>query len=243
LFVGGRGHGRQSRRFADQRSRLAQHRRSGPSWSRRRAGFARQHAGPPLGDHHLFGCGERLFQSGLGILGEQRLEVIFAAALGALDLLRRFGLFFCASIPEPRPASGRCRERDVTKAILGADDVAVIGAVFDLAARSEPILLKRVVALDDVLQLESLGGVTDLCLAQGMDAAVDVLARYGGLELLDADEVLLVQRAQSLEPRLELLQRNVDVASRGSHAHSRSGVTRRLSKQTRTCQSLKPKCS
>jgi hypothetical protein len=158
-----------------------------------------------FGDDDLLCRRERLLQGRFRILRQQRLQVVFATALDSLDLLCRFGLFFLAPVPEPRAAPGRCRERHVTKAVLRADDVAVIRTVLDFAAGSQPILLKGVVALDDVLQLETLGGVTDLRLAQGVNAAVDVLPRDRRLELLDADKVLLVERAQSLEPRFELL--------------------------------------
>jgi hypothetical protein len=89
--------------------------------------------------------------------------------------------------------------------------VALVSAVLDLAADALPILLERVVALDDRLQLEALGGVANLLAAQHVDATVDVLARDLGLDALDAHEVLLVQRAQSLEPRFQLLQRDIEL--------------------------------
>jgi hypothetical protein len=73
--------------------------------------------------------------------------------------------------------------------------VPFISAVFNLATDALPVLLKGVVALDDRLQLEALGGVADLLAAQHVDAPIHVLARDAGLDLLDAEEVLLVERA------------------------------------------------
>jgi hypothetical protein len=187
--------------------------------------------------------GQRLLHGGIGILREQGLQVVIGLALGAVELLRRLFLLVLGAVREAR-AAARCRRQGyVAEAVLRAHDVSMVGPVLDLSTGAQPVLLKRVVALDDVLQLEALGGVADLRLAQGVEATVDVLTGHRWLELLDADEVLLVQGAEPLDSRLELVQRNVDVASRCCHAQSGSGVTRRLSKQTRTCQSLKPKCS
>jgi hypothetical protein len=96
-------------------------------------------------------------------------------------------------------------------ALFGLHQVPLVGAVLDLAADALPVLLKCIVALDDRLQLEALGGVADLLAAQHVDATVDVFARDGGLDALDAHEVLLVQRAQTLEPRFQLLQRDIEL--------------------------------
>src|SRR6185369_2791361 len=74
---------------------------------------------------------------------------------------------------------------------LGADHVALVGAVFDLAADALPILLERIVARDDRLQLEALGGVPDLLAPQDIDPAIDVFARDRRLDPLDTHEVLL----------------------------------------------------
>jgi len=78
---------------------------------------------------------------------------------------------------------------------LRLDHVALVGAVLDLAADALPILLERVVARDDRLQLEALGCVPDLLAPQHVDSAIDVLAWDRGLDPLDAHEVLLVERA------------------------------------------------
>jgi hypothetical protein len=89
--------------------------------------------------------------------------------------------------------------------------VSLVRTVLDLAADALPILLKRVVALDDRLKLEALGGVADFLAPQHVDAPIDVLARDGGLDALEAHEVLLVERAQSLEPCFQLFQRDVEL--------------------------------
>jgi hypothetical protein len=95
--------------------------------------------------------------------------------------------------------------------LLRAQQVALVSTVLDFAADALPILLERIVALDDRLQLEALGGVADLLAPQHVDAAIHVFARDGGLDLFDAHEVLLVQRAQAFEPALQLLQRDVEL--------------------------------
>jgi hypothetical protein len=142
--------------------------------------------------------------------------------LGCLFLF----LFVGVARLQARPATRGGRQRDLTEAALGASDVAMVGAVLDLAANAQPVLLEGVVALDDVLELEALGGVADLRLAQRIDAAIDVLARNRRLELLDADEILFVQRTKTFETRLELVQSNVDVAGWGRHALNRAAASR-----------------
>jgi hypothetical protein len=97
------------------------------------------------------------------------------------------------------------RDGEKLAVLLRAQEVTLVGTVLDFAANALPILLERVVALDDGLELEALGRVADLLAPQHVDAAIHVFARDGGLDLLDAHEVLLVQRAQSFEPALQLL--------------------------------------
>jgi hypothetical protein len=89
--------------------------------------------------------------------------------------------------------------------------VALVRAVLDLTANALPVLLKRIVALDDRLQLEALGGVADLLAPQHVDASVDVFAGDGGLDFLEAHEILLVKRAQAFEPKLQLFQRYIEL--------------------------------
>jgi len=71
--------------------------------------------------------------------------------------------------------------------------MSLVRTVLDFAANSLPVRLVRVVPLKDHLEAEALCRVADLLLAEHVDTAVDVLARYGRLDLLDAHEVLLVE--------------------------------------------------
>ena len=111
---------------------------------------------------------------------------------------------------------------------LGARQVPLVRAVLDFAADALPILLEGVVALDDRLELEALAGVSDLFAAQHVDAPINVLSRHLRLDLFEAEKVLLVERAQSLETGLELLDRNVElfevhvIPRAGSRGHRRS---------------------
>jgi outer membrane protein TolC len=73
------------------------------------------------------------------------------------------------------------------------------------------MLLERVVALDERLQAEPSRRVPDLRPAQDPEASVDVLARDGGLDLLDAHEVLLVERTQPIQAIFELIESAVDL--------------------------------
>jgi len=88
----------------------------------------------------------------------------------------------------------------------GAEHVALVGAVVDLARYAGPVLLEGVVALDDRLELEAERRVADLHAAQEHDAPIELLARDEGLELLDAEEVLLVKSPDALEAALEIFQ-------------------------------------
>src|SRR5262249_4656386 len=96
-------------------------------------------------------------------------------------------------------------------ALGGADHVTPIRAVFNLARDTLPVLLERVETLHQHLELEAQTGVADLFAAQGPDTSVDVLARDQRLDLLDAEEVLLVERAQPFDARLELFQLPLDL--------------------------------
>ncbi|HVW24766.1 MAG TPA: hypothetical protein VHC69_05320 [Polyangiaceae bacterium] len=73
------------------------------------------------------------------------------------------------------------------------------------------MLLKGVVALHQRLQPKAPGGVANLRSPQDPEAPVDVFARNGGLDLLDAHEVLLIERAQSIQSILELVEGAVDL--------------------------------
>ncbi len=89
--------------------------------------------------------------------------------------------------------------------LLRAGQMAGVCARFYLPADAHPVLLEGVVPLDDGLQPEPLAGVADLLPPQSPDPALDILARNHGFDLLDAEEVLLVERAQTLDSRLQLL--------------------------------------
>jgi hypothetical protein len=110
----------------------------------------------------------------------------------------------------PEPFSRRDREQ-LPAVLLHFQQVAFVGAVLDLAADALPILLEGVVALNDRLQLEALGRVADLFPAQHVDAAIHVFTSDLRLDFFEAHEVLLVQRAQSLEPQLQLFQRYIEL--------------------------------
>jgi hypothetical protein len=170
------------------RRRSVRHRRR---CARRRRHLA-DHGGRGRSHDDLLGSNQRLLQGHIGVLRKQRLQILLGAALGAIELFDGFRLLLLAARPESRAAPRGRRERHVTEAALRTRDVTMVGAVLDLPAGAQPILLKCVVALDDVLELEALRGVADLCLAQGIDATVDVLTGHGRLDLLDTDEVLLV---------------------------------------------------
>jgi hypothetical protein len=95
--------------------------------------------------------------------------------------------------------------------LLRFEQMALVRAVLDLAADALPILLEGVVALDDGLQLEAFGGVPDLLAPEHVDATIHVLARDLRLDLFEPHEVLLVERAQTFEPKLQLFQRYIEL--------------------------------
>jgi hypothetical protein len=92
----------------------------------------------------------------------------------------------------------------VAETLRGSPEIALVGALLDLAHDALPILLVRVVALHRGFELEAQARVANLFASQGPEAAIDVFARRQRLEPLDAHEVLLVERAQSLDAVLEL---------------------------------------
>jgi hypothetical protein len=116
-----------------------------------------------------------------------------------------------------------------SEALLRPDHVPLVRAVLDVAADALPVRLIRVVALQEHLESEAEGRVTDRLLADDVDAPIDVLARHGGLELLDSHEILFVERPQAIDRDLEvpnqllclgLLHRApVSGYSRGAAAH------------------------
>lgn len=91
--------------------------------------------------------------------------------------------------------------------------MALVGAVFDLATNALPILLERVVALDQRLQFEAFAGVANLLAPQDINAPIDVFAWDLRFELFDAEEVLLVEGAQPLEAHLQFFQSYIELFS------------------------------
>ena len=132
----------------------------------------------------------------LGVVDRVRL----LAALGEIRLLRlgERGVLRSLLLAEDR-------ERVLgAEALRRAEDVTLVGAVLDLADGARPVLLERVVPLDDRLELEADARVADLLLAEEPDATLDVLALDPGLDLLDAHEVLVVERAEALDAQLQV---------------------------------------
>lgn len=78
------------------------------------------------------------------------------------------------------------------------------GAELDFAANAAPMLLHGVVPLHDRLKLEALRRAVEAFLAQLRHTPLHVLTRDGGLDAFDAHEVVLVERPQTFEARLEL---------------------------------------
>src|SRR5690606_16446836 len=74
-----------------------------------------------------------------------------------------------------------------------------------------PVLLERVVALDDGLKLEALRSVADLLSLQLPNAPVDVLARDAWLDLFDPQKILLVKRTEALHSRFEFVDGQVEL--------------------------------
>jgi hypothetical protein len=122
------------------------------------------------------------------------------------------------------PQAFASRDRQQVAVLLCLEQVALVGTVLDFAADALPILLERIVALNDRLQLEALGGVADLLAAQQVNAPIHVFARDRGLDALDAHEVLLVERAQALEPGLQLFDRYFELGGFHSISSARQGL-------------------
>jgi intracellular sulfur oxidation DsrE/DsrF family protein len=99
----------------------------------------------------------------------------------------------------------------VAEALFGLLHVPLEGAFFDLTTRAEPQRLMRVVLLRDHLEAEAQRGVADLLAAQNLEAAVDVFACDRRLDLLEAQEVLVVQVAQAVDAGLELAHEDLNV--------------------------------
>jgi hypothetical protein len=90
------------------------------------------------------------------------------------------------------------------EALLRPQNVASVGPGLDFAADPLPVRLVRVVPLKEHLEAKAKRGIPDLLLAQHVDAPVDVFPRDGRLELLETHEILLVERAQTVDGHLQL---------------------------------------
>jgi hypothetical protein len=65
----------------------------------------------------------------------------------------------------------------VAETLRGSPEIALVGALLDLAHDALPILLVRVVALHRGFELEAQARVANLFASQGPEAAIDVFAR------------------------------------------------------------------
>jgi hypothetical protein len=154
---------------------------------------------------------ERGIQLGAGIEvpGHELAQIILGRTHGVRGALRGLrarveGRLFAAwlgAFRRKRRALGRVQR---TEGALGAQLVTLVRALLDLATDAAPVLLERVVALHQRLQLEALGRVPDFLFPQQPEAPIDVLAHHLGLDALDAHEVLLIESTQPLETILEL---------------------------------------
>jgi hypothetical protein len=208
------------------------------------------------------GCGGTLTVDGITVQG-------FAS-----DAVFGLGLGRCGAVALLAEAAARCDCQELRRPeTFGAQQVSPVGTVLDFPAHTLPVLLERVVPHDQRLELEAPPRVADLLAAEDVDAPIHVFARDHGLDLFEAEEVLLVQRAQTLEAHFQFIQGSVelfdlhgDQSIRGrisvGSANGRSnsvekggggsasktgsqskGTISRLSKQTGVSQSLKAKCS
>jgi hypothetical protein len=92
---------------------------------------------------------------------------------------------------------------------LGSSQMTGVGPALDLPADAQPVLLKGVVPLDDVLEAETLSRVADLLVPQPPNPALHILLGDQRFELLDAEKVLLVESAQTLHSRLQFFDLSV----------------------------------
>ena len=89
--------------------------------------------------------------------------------------------------------------------------MTLVRPFIDLTADAHPERLVRIVPLKDRLKLEAQRRISDLFFSQYFEPALDVFARHRGLELLDPHEILVVQRAQSVDAQLQLVHQAFDL--------------------------------
>ena len=97
----------------------------------------------------------------------------------------------------------------LTEARLRFPDVTLVRAFLDLPADADPVHRVGVVLLRHDLEAEPHRRVADLLLAEDRETAVDILARHRRLELLEAEEVLLVDVSKTIDALLELADRDL----------------------------------
>ena len=90
-----------------------------------------------------------------------------------------------------------------------ANDVALVGSILNLSENAAPILLVRVVTLDDLLEFETGGRRRQPFAAQLPDHAVDSLAQHGWGLFFEPHEVLLIEGLQALDVALKVIQRGL----------------------------------
>jgi hypothetical protein len=99
--------------------------------------------------------------------------------------------------------------------------VSLERAPLDFPANSLPMSLQRVVALQHHLESEPLGGVANLFFAQHVDAPLDFLVGHRRFELLNAHEILIVQRAKPVDRYLKFSDQSFKLR----RVHERSPTT------------------
>jgi hypothetical protein len=87
----------------------------------------------------------------------------------------------------------------------------LVRAVFDLSTDAHPVRTERVVPEEDVLEAKAERRVSNLRSPEDLDAPFDVLPRDLRLDALDAHEILVVERAEPLDPILGLADEHFDL--------------------------------
>jgi hypothetical protein len=88
-----------------------------------------------------------------------------------------------------------------------AHDVTLVCALFDLFADPSPIVGLCIVFLNLSLEAKAQGGVVDLHASEHSDFAIYIGSLSRRLGPLDADEILVVERTQTVEACLEVSYR------------------------------------
>jgi hypothetical protein len=113
-------------------------------------------------------------------------------------------------------------------------EIAFERPLFDPSRDPLPVRDVGRVLLDERLESKSRGGVPQLDLPQMLEATLDVLPLHLRFHLFDSHEILLVQRAQPIEARVEFVEKDLDLVLLGQRVRSLveiyRGVITRLSK-------------